>query len=103
VILIGECDQVIPIAHGINAAARLDGAVFKRFMACGHFPHWEQPERFVKALEEFLDRPLRMSAADADSERVTIPYLRAVPRSCAAGRGEGPLAGPVQPGTRIAV
>ena len=103
-LLWGECDPVIPIAHGINAAALLDGAVLTRFMACGHFPHWEQPERFVKALEEFLDQPLPMSAAGSvDSESVTTPHLRAVPRSCAARRGEGPLAGPVQPGTQIAV
>jgi pimeloyl-ACP methyl ester carboxylesterase len=56
---------VIPIAHGINAAALLDGALLTRFTACGHFPQWEQPERFVEALEEFLDRPLPRSAAFA--------------------------------------
>jgi pimeloyl-ACP methyl ester carboxylesterase len=77
----GECDPVIPIAHGIDAAALLDGAVLERFAACGHYPHREQPERFVKALEAFLDLPLPRSAArSADSEIATIPYRR-VPAS----------------------
>ena len=54
----GEHDRVIPIAHAARALALLHGAVLMRFAGCGHSPHWEQPERFVSALEEFLDRPL---------------------------------------------
>lgn len=59
----GEQDPVIPISHAIEAAALLEGAVLARFSACGHFPHREQPERFVEALEAFLDRPLSGSSA----------------------------------------
>ena len=53
----GERDPVIPIEHAISAAALLGGAVLTRFAKCGHYPHREQPERFVRALEDFLDRP----------------------------------------------
>ena len=69
----GDQDRVIPIAHAVEAAALLDGAVLTRFTACGHSPHWEQPERFVRALEEFLDRPLpSRSTALIAAERAQV-------------------------------
>jgi len=51
----GEEDPLIPIAHGIQAASLLEGATLTRFPGAGHFPHRQKPERFVEALEAFLD------------------------------------------------
>jgi pimeloyl-ACP methyl ester carboxylesterase len=50
----GEDDTLIPIKHGIEAGA-LMGATLTRFPGVGHFPHRQAPERYVKALEGFLD------------------------------------------------
>jgi pimeloyl-ACP methyl ester carboxylesterase len=58
----GDDDPLIPIAHGISAAARLQGALLTRFPGVGHFPHRQVPERFVAALEAFLD-PAEVPAA----------------------------------------
>jgi pimeloyl-ACP methyl ester carboxylesterase len=51
----GDADPLIPIAHGIEAAELLGGVPFTRFAGVGHFPHRQEPERFVSALEAFLD------------------------------------------------
>jgi pimeloyl-ACP methyl ester carboxylesterase len=51
----GERDPVIPITHAIETASLLHGSTFVRFAGCGHFPHRQQPEGFVRALETFLD------------------------------------------------
>jgi len=52
----GEDDMLIPIKHGIEAGA-LMGATLTRFPGVGHFPHRQAPERYVQALEAFLDPP----------------------------------------------
>ncbi|HLK38141.1 MAG TPA: alpha/beta fold hydrolase [Polyangiaceae bacterium] len=53
----GDRDPLIPIAHGIEAVSLLEGAMFTRFEGVGHFPHRQQPARFVAALEAFLEAP----------------------------------------------
>jgi len=54
----GERDPVIPIAHAVRTASLLGDATLVRFPGCGHFPHRQQPEAFLHALETFLDAPL---------------------------------------------
>jgi pimeloyl-ACP methyl ester carboxylesterase len=51
----GEDDRLIPIAHGINAASQLENVELTRFPGVGHFPHRQEPARYVEALEAFLD------------------------------------------------
>ncbi len=58
----GEEDALIPIAHATEAISVLDGATLTRFPGCGHFPHRQEPERFVRALEAFVDAPLSRGA-----------------------------------------
>jgi pimeloyl-ACP methyl ester carboxylesterase len=53
----GECDTLIPIAQAMETVALLEGATLTRFAGCGHFPHRQLPERFVRGLEAFLDAP----------------------------------------------
>ena len=53
----GESDPLIPVAHGITAAMQLQGVQLTRFPGVGHFPHRQVPERFVEAVERFLDAP----------------------------------------------
>jgi pimeloyl-ACP methyl ester carboxylesterase len=53
----GEADTLIPIQHAVHAASLMGGVTLTRFPGCGHFPHRQDPERFVTALEAFLDAP----------------------------------------------
>lgn len=50
----GEEDPLIPIEHGIRAAAHLDGVTLTRFPGVAHFPHRQVPARFAGSLEQFL-------------------------------------------------
>jgi pimeloyl-ACP methyl ester carboxylesterase len=53
----GDDDTLIPAAHGVEAASLLEGAALTRFPGVGHFPHRQEPARYVQALEAFLDAP----------------------------------------------
>ena len=61
-VLWGERDRIIPIEQGRAFVAGLQGAHFKAFEHCGHYPHNERPELFARTVLEFLDAP---SMADA--------------------------------------
>ncbi len=56
-LLWGESDTLIPIAHGVNAASLLEGVTLTRFPGVGHFPHRQEPARYVETLQAFLDAP----------------------------------------------
>jgi pimeloyl-ACP methyl ester carboxylesterase len=58
----GEDDSLIPVAHGVEAASLLEGATLTRFPGVGHFPHRQEPVRYVQALEAFLDAPALLGA-----------------------------------------
>jgi pimeloyl-ACP methyl ester carboxylesterase len=60
----GTDDPVIPVAHARDAHASMPGSRLELFDAAGHFPHCEDPERFVRVLEAFVDatEPARVSA-----------------------------------------
>ena len=50
----GEKDSVIPVAHASVAARELAHARVVVFKGAGHFPHAELPEAFATELEEFI-------------------------------------------------
>lgn len=58
----GDRDPVIPIRHATEAAGVMEGAELTRFEGCGHFPHRERPDQFLRALEAFVDAPSRRPA-----------------------------------------
>ena len=49
----GKQDRVFPPAQAHRAAALLPNSEFLLLDECGHYPHWEQPEAFVRAVEGF--------------------------------------------------
>jgi pimeloyl-ACP methyl ester carboxylesterase len=61
----GSNDEIIPVAHGRSAHREMPGSRLEVFDGVGHFPHAEQPARFVRLLDEFVaaNRPARVSAA----------------------------------------
>ncbi len=53
-IIWGDSDPIIPVAHADAAHAAIPGSRLEIFEGVGHFPHVERPERFVDVLLEFL-------------------------------------------------
>lgn len=50
----GEEDLVIPLAAGKALASQIPGAVLRSVPECGHLPHKECPDAFLKALAELV-------------------------------------------------
>ncbi len=49
----GERDRMIPVAHARAAVERFPAARLEVFEQAGHFPHLDQPERFADLVREF--------------------------------------------------
>ena len=73
----GERDPVIPAEHGRAAHEAMPGSRFVVFHDAGHFPHLNDPGRFLAVMNEFL-LGTRPAALDASTLRDRI-------RSAAAG------------------
>jgi pimeloyl-ACP methyl ester carboxylesterase len=54
-IMWGALDRVIPVQHAVIAHEAMPGSQLEIFDIAGHFPHHEDPERFVKTIEAFLN------------------------------------------------
>jgi len=69
-IMWGDHDPIIPVAHAHDAHRLIPGSRLEIFEGAGHFPHVEQPERFTKLLVEFIDstEPARIGSDDAIGE-----------------------------------
>jgi pimeloyl-ACP methyl ester carboxylesterase len=51
----GDNDPIIPVAHGREAHDAMPGSRLEIFEGVGHFPHVEVPDQFVAALTGFID------------------------------------------------
>jgi pimeloyl-ACP methyl ester carboxylesterase len=54
-IIWGDEDPVIPVAHAHAAHEAIPGSRLELFEGVGHFPHVEEPTRFVEVLEDFME------------------------------------------------
>jgi pimeloyl-ACP methyl ester carboxylesterase len=50
----GRQDRVFPVDYAAKAAELIPDSQLTLIDACGHYPHWEQPEVFVGAVEAFV-------------------------------------------------
>lgn len=50
----GERDDIIPVSHAHAAHDAIPGSRLEIFDGAAHFPHAEQPERFVEVLSDFV-------------------------------------------------
>jgi len=50
----GDQDDIIPVAHAYAAHEAIPGSHLAIMEGAAHFPHAEQPERFVEILTEFM-------------------------------------------------
>jgi pimeloyl-ACP methyl ester carboxylesterase len=53
-IMWGDRDRIIPVAHGHAAHEAIPGSKLEIFSEVGHFPQVEEPERFVHTLADFV-------------------------------------------------
>ena len=54
-IMWGERDRIIPVAHARTAHEAIPGGRLEIFSESGHFPQVEQPELFARTLAGFLE------------------------------------------------
>jgi pimeloyl-ACP methyl ester carboxylesterase len=50
----GTEDDVVPVSHAAIVEAHAPGAQVHVFADCGHFPHREQPDRFIRVVNRFI-------------------------------------------------
>ena len=62
----GERDRIIPVHHGRGAHELVRGSRFELFENAGHFPHRDDPVRFVELMREFISTT---EPADIDDDR----------------------------------
>jgi pimeloyl-ACP methyl ester carboxylesterase len=62
----GVRDTIIPVGHAHAAHRAIPGSRLEIFENSGHFPHCEEPERFVETLLDFIGttEPARLSEDD---------------------------------------
>jgi pimeloyl-ACP methyl ester carboxylesterase len=64
----GERDSLIPVAHGREAHEHVPGSRLEVFADSGHFPQLDEPERFLDVLVDFIDST-EPAALDAEGWR----------------------------------
>jgi pimeloyl-ACP methyl ester carboxylesterase len=65
-IMWGERDPIIPVRHGLAASEMIPGCRFETFPDAGHFPHRDEPRKFVKTLTDFIETTEPADVDDAD-------------------------------------
>ncbi|MEA2299264.1 MAG: hypothetical protein QOF77_2200 [Solirubrobacteraceae bacterium] len=60
----GDRDQIIPLAHGERAHDLMPGSRLEVFEGSGHYPHHHSPVRFARVLRDFVraTKPARVDA-----------------------------------------
>ena len=61
----GDRDPIIPVDHGYDAHEQVPSSRLEIFSGAGHFPHIDDPQRFVDLMEDFVDST---EPADLDPE-----------------------------------
>jgi len=51
----GDRDRIIPVEHGRRAHRAMPSSQLEIFEGSGHFPHADDPERFARTLQVFID------------------------------------------------
>jgi pimeloyl-ACP methyl ester carboxylesterase len=75
----GDRDRIVPARHGREVHQLVPHTYLSIFDGAGHFPHRDDPDRFVQVVDEFLAREWRLQT----------PRPRASARSGAARGGTG--------------
>jgi pimeloyl-ACP methyl ester carboxylesterase len=73
----GERDRTIPIAHGLEAAGAIPNCRFETLPKAAHFPNLEDPEALAAVLRDFLETTAPSSIDDSDWGDVLARRARA--------------------------
>jgi len=63
----GERDPIIPVEHAFTAHRLVPGSRLEVFPDAGHFPHLDDPLRFLRLLIDFVERS---EPAEVDTDRL---------------------------------
>lgn len=74
----GEQDPIIPVAHAHEAHEAIRGSRLELFPGVGHFPHCEDPACFVRVLTEFI-RSTPPAAVSSERWRELLLHAAARP------------------------
>jgi pimeloyl-ACP methyl ester carboxylesterase len=61
----GERDRIVPVKHGRDVHQLVPNTYLAVFEKAGHFPHRDDPDRFVETVDKFLAREWRVHRAAA--------------------------------------
>ena len=61
----GDHDRIIPVAHAYRAAEAIHGARLEILEGAGHFLPWQDADRFLAVLEDFLKTTAPAHVSDA--------------------------------------
>ena len=51
----GQRDSIIPVSHAHAVHARVPSSRLEIFETAGHFPHVDEPQRFIEVLTDFIE------------------------------------------------
>jgi pimeloyl-ACP methyl ester carboxylesterase len=54
-IIWGQRDSIIPVSHAHGVHERVPSSRLEIFETAGHFPHVDEPQRFIEVLTDFID------------------------------------------------
>ncbi len=77
----GDRDPVIPVQHAYDAHAAMPCSRLEIFEGVGHFPHVEDPRRFVEILSDFVE-------STEPAQRSEIPWRDLLARGAPDGHTE---------------
>ena len=80
----GDQDLVIPVSHAHMAHAAMPGSRLEIFAGSGHFPHHDDPDRFIAVVESFID-----STAPSVHDQAKLREL--LRKGSTAGSMSGPM------------
>ncbi len=72
----GDRDRTIPLAHGRHAHESIPGSRFVTLPRAAHFPHLEDPDGLEAALRDFLESTEPARLEDADWAAMLTPRAR---------------------------
>ena len=74
----GDRDNIIPVSHALAAHEAMPGSRLEIIEGAGHFPHAEEPVRFVEIVSEFM-RTTEPSIITAEQRRELMTSLARLP------------------------
>jgi pimeloyl-ACP methyl ester carboxylesterase len=72
-IIWGDHDRIIPVAHADLAHELMPGSRLEIFPGAGHFPFNDDPDRFIRVFDEFIDET---EEANLDQDHIRRMLLR---------------------------